>query len=143
MSFRQTILHAPVCAWLVACAATPTPSPETLASAYYGEPPTEEEVLTGIRNWMSSSTYGLESPGSLQIRNLELSKNYIRTSAGNVFGYLACYEWDAKQGLRGYGGFKTAGYLIRDGEAYDFDHDTNRSRSASFRCSELKQARDS
>ena len=124
---------------LASCASVPPPTQQELAGADYGERPTEEEVLNGIRNWMTSNTFGLENPGSLKLRNLELQQNYISTSAGNVFGYLACFEWDAKQRLRGYSGYQIGGYLIKNGSAYDFDHDTNRSLSATLRCADLKE----
>ena len=125
---------------LSACASTPPPTADEISAAYYGAQPSEQEVLDGIRNWMTDPSFGLENPASLDIRNLQLHKTYIRTSVGNIFGYLACFEWDARKAKGGYGGYKTAGYLIRDGQAWAFDHDDHRSVAATYRCSELRDA---
>ena len=89
---------------LSACSSIPEPSPEQLKSADYGEKPSEEEVMTAIRRWMSDPTFGLENPASLDVRNLQLHKTYIRTSEGILFGFLACFEWDARKSRGGYGG---------------------------------------
>ena len=98
---------------LVGCGGNPTA--ETIASAHYGQYPSNYKE--SIHAYMTSVAF---DPGSLQYRNWTTpKKTYNGFFDSVVYGYTVCVDVNAKNRMGGYVGFDTHDFLIRNGRIMD------------------------
>jgi hypothetical protein len=137
-----TGFFALLCLVIGACASPPPPPTEQeLEAAYYGSEPTLDEVRSSVRYWMTSEAYGLKYPDTLKGRNVKVWRTYVSMDGRYEYGYLYCFEWDAKTSFDEYNGFEVAGYLFRDGKGIGVEEEQGyESEDANERCRALKRS---
>jgi len=104
-----------VCLLLTGCVATPTP--EQIATAYYGERPTQVFQEVVIKSFMSSM---LKDPDSAKFQFEEAYKSYVTYYPDTIFPSKTEYGWvikvrvNAKNSFGGYTGYQLYTFLVRD-----------------------------